>query len=99
MSRADFTDTRRTEDFAIKLCLFLRSFCQIYTEKKEREKKKCLERRGGRNNQNATRIRWDLTPERSGRSWSEGCKEGEREKEEEEEGEIFDISLVTTRLN
>lgn len=47
------------------------------------------EKGGGRNNQNATRIRWDPTPERerSGRSWSEGCKESEREKEEEEEEE------------
>lgn len=69
--------------------LILALFVYILSDfqKKERKEKKCLEKRGGRNNQNATRIRWDPTPERerSGRSWSEGCKESEREKEEEEE--------------
>lgn len=47
------------------------------------------EREGGRNYPNATRIRWDpLLRERSGRSWSEGCKESEREKKKKQRGNI-----------
>lgn len=51
-------------------------------------------RERGRNNQNATRIRWDPTPERerSGRSWSEGCRRRIRRR-------VGRFSLGSTRFN
>lgn len=110
MSRADFTDTRRAEDFAIKtvlICVYIYIVSDLHREGEKKRKKKKKERKKevpgeewGRNNQNATRIRWDPTPEREKRQELERRVLGKRvgERRRRKRGERFDISLVTTRF-
>lgn len=82
--------SRRT--LIIKPSLFVHLYFASFTQK-QRKRRIRSAWRGGRNSQNATRIRWDPTPERSGRSWCEGCKE--KETGEEERGKIWQFA---TRL-
>lgn len=80
----------RAEELAVKPCAFVLvrhiHLVRYYAAKKKKEKKKRKKKvpggEGRRNNQNATRIRWDPTPERerSGRSWVRGKREGERRR-------------------
>lgn len=83
--------SRRT--LIIKPSVFVHLDFVSFTQKQRRRRIRSAWR-GGRNSQNATRIRWDPTPERSSRSWSEGGKE--RETEEEERGKIWQFAK---RLN
>lgn len=105
MSRADFTVTGRAEDFAIKNRAYSRIERNILPDlrKSERERKKkreeevAGERGGGGITKNATRIRWDPTPEREKRQELErGVREGERRRRRR--GGRFDISLLTARF-
>lgn len=81
--------------------LFVYILSVLHRERAREREKRSAWREGGRNNQNATRIRWDPTPERDKRQELERRVQGKREgrRRRRRRGERFDISLPNNAVS
>ena len=102
------TTKKHTHKNNNRTCLFVQLFT-FFCVRFKRKKKKCLERereregeraseRGGGITQNATRIRWDPTPETEKRQELERRVRGRKETKKKKRGKDLTFSLLTTRF-